>query len=321
MLFLAFPDVGLLDMTGPQTAFWSASCCMQKQGYPGYVLQTVSLEGGIIQTAEGMAIQTTALAEFADVEIHTIIVPGSPFIVDVLGKSANLVEWLSRTAAVANRTAAVCTGTFLLAEANLLRGKRAVTHWAFCDLLKERFPTVEIDRDAIFIQEDTVWTSAGVTAGIDLSLALIEEDCGRDVAMHVARELVVFLKRPGGQAQFSKLLQLQEQDGSAFDDLHLWIMDNLDKSLTVEMLAQRVNMSPRNFSRMYKQEAGRTPAKAVEILRLEAARRLLEDSELNIDQIARMCGFGDEERMRITFQRNLAISPRDYRKRFSHIKS
>lgn len=317
VLFLAFPMVGLLDITGPQTAFWSASSHMQNRGYPGYILRTASLEGGLIQTAEGLTIQTIALAEFADAEIHTIIVPGSPYIEDVLKRSTKLTEWLNKAAISAYRIAAVCTGAFLLAQARLLQSKRAATHWAFCDLLAKHFPKVKVDRNAIFIQEDKVWSSAGVTAGIDLSLALIEEDCGRDVSMHVARELVVFLKRPGGQAQYSASLQSQVQSGCTFDDLHLWIIDNLDKSLTVEMLAHRMNMSPRNFSRVYKQEAGKTPAKVVESLRLEAARRLLESADYNVDQIASKCGFGDEERMRITFQRNLSISPRDYRKRFS----
>ncbi len=161
-------------------------------------------------------------------------------------------------------------------------------------------------------------TSAGVTAGIDLSLSLVEADCGREIAMKVARELVVFLKRPGGQSQFSEVLQSQAQDSAGFDDLHQWISDHLGREdLTVELLAERAGMSPRNFARVYKQKTGRTPAKAVELFRLEAARRLLEASERNVDQIARQCGFGDEERMRVTFQRHLAVSPIEYRRRFS----
>jgi transcriptional regulator GlxA family with amidase domain len=200
----------------------------------------------------------------------------------------------------------------------LLEGRRAATHWAMCGLLKERHPSIEVDNDAIFVQQGCVWTSAGVSAGIDLALALVEEDCGRELALLTAREMVVFLKRPGGQAQYSQLLQAQTSEGAAFDDLHLWITQNLSgANLTVETLAQQVQMSPRNFARVYKLKTGRTPAKAVEVLRVEAARRLLEDSERNIDQISRLCGFGDEERMRLTFQRNLGVSPRDYRNRFS----
>src|SRR5258705_1562584 len=310
VLFVAFPDVGLLDLTGAQTVFWAASKYMERRGLPGYIRHTASLEGGLVHTAEGVALQTVPCAELADVAVHTVVVPGSPHIEHVLARSAPLVAWLRQAAATAQRTASVCSGTFLLAEAGLLQDKRAATHWAMCDLLKERFPSIEVDRDAIFVQEGTVWTSAGVSAGIDLALALVETDCGRDVAMQVARELVVFLKRPGGQSQFSELLQSQAQDSAAFDELHLWITSNLDsRNLTVQSMAERVSMSPRNFARVYKQKTGRTPAKAVEVMRLEAARRLLEDSNHNVDQVARLRGFGDEERMRVTFQRNLAISP------------
>ncbi|HEY4343469.1 MAG TPA: GlxA family transcriptional regulator [Parvibaculum sp.] len=318
VLFVAFPDVGLLDVTGAQTVFWAAAKAMQARGSPGYARYTVSLDGGLIQTAEGVVLQTLALADCADVAIDTIIVPGSPHIEDVLGRSAHLVDWLREASGKARRTASVCSGAFLLAEAGLLHGKRAATHWAMCDMLKERFPSVEVDRDAIFVQEGAIWTSAGVSTGIDLALALVEADCGHDVAMEVARELVVYLKRPGGQSQFSELLRSQTLDNAAFEDLNLWIMGNLGhEDLSIQFLADRIGMSPRNFARVYKQKTGQTPAKAVEVFRLEAAKRLLEESDRNIDQIARLCGFGDEERMRVTFQRNLGIAPRDYRKRFS----
>jgi transcriptional regulator GlxA family with amidase domain len=228
------------------------------------------------------------------------------------------VDWLRAASTKARRTASVCSGTFLMAQAGLLDGRRAATHWAMCEMLKSGFPLIEVDLDAIFIQQDSVWTSAGVSAGIDMALALVEADCGRDVALQVARELVVFLKRPGGQAQFSQLLLAQTQDSAGFDELHTWLAEHLDEAdLSIERLARQARMSPRNFARVYKRQTGRTPAKAVEVFRLEAARRLLEDSERNIDQIARSCGFGDEERMRYTFQRHLSISPRDYRNRFS----
>jgi transcriptional regulator GlxA family with amidase domain len=173
-------------------------------------------------------------------------------------------------------------------------------------------------RDAIFVQQGAVWTSAGVTAGIDLAMALVEADCGHDVAMEVARELVVYLKRPGGQSQFSALLRSQAETSPAFEELNLWICAHLQREdLTVEFLAERARMSPRNFARQYKEKTGRTPAKAVEVFRLEAAKRLLEDSTRHIDQIATQCGFGDEERMRVTFQRHLGVAPRDYRRRFA----
>ncbi len=318
ILFVAYPDMGLLDATGPQTVFWAASKAMEKRGLPGYLRHIASLAGGLMHTAEGAAIDTARMTDFDLADIDTIVVPGSPHIVQVLDACEALIGWLQQASSAVRRTASVCSGTFLLAQAGLLDGRRAATHWAMCDMLTERFPAVEIDRDAIFVQQDTLWTSAGVSAGIDLALALVEQDCGREVAMEAAREMVVFLKRPGGQAQFSELLQSQTQGSSAFDELHTWIGNNLgSRNLTVEALAERARMSPRNFARTYKQETGRTPAKAVEIFRLEAARRLLEDSSHNIDQIADKCGFGDEERMRTTFQRNLGVAPRDYRKRFS----
>ncbi|UQA63943.1 GlxA family transcriptional regulator [Polyangium aurulentum] len=318
VLFVAYPGMGLLDMTGPQTVFWAATLHMEARGLPGYVRQTVSPTGGLVRAVEGVELNTLPLSDFTGREVDTVIVPGAPEIELAVDGAADLVGWLSEMSRRARRMASVCSGTFMLAQAGLLEGKRAATHWAMCDLLKKRHPSIQVDSDAIFVQEGAVWTSAGVTAGIDLSLALVEADCGREIAMRVARELVVFLKRPGGQSQYSEVLQSQTQDSGSFDELHQWISDHLSREdMTVELLAERAGMSPRNFARVYKQKTGRTPAKAVEVFRLEAARRLLEASELNVDQIARQCGFGDEERMRVTFQRRLAVSPTEYRRRFS----
>lgn len=319
VLFLAFPDMGLLDLTGPQTVFATASRAMARRGLSGYRVETVSLKGGLVQTAEGVAVLTEPVARFSQKPIDTLIVPGSPHIQEVTAESASLVKWLGELSMKAQRTVSVCSGAFLLARTGLLDNKRAATHWAMCDMLREQHPSIAVDSDAIFIREDEIWTSAGVSAGIDVALALIETDCGREIAMEVARELVVFLKRPGGQSQFSEFLRSQDKDGVAFDDLHRWIADNLGHpNLSVDTLAEQAGMSPRNFARVYKQKSGRTPAKAVEIFRLEAAKRQLQESDRNIDQIARHCGFGDEERMRITFHRNLGIGPRDYRRRFSY---
>lgn len=318
VLFLAYPEMGLLDLTGAQTVFWAADKAMAERGLPGYERLTASIEGGLLRTAEGLVVETVALAHVVMADVDTLIVPGAPEILRALANSAALIEWLATESALVRRTASVCSGAFLLAQAGLLDGCRAATHWAMCDMLRARFPLVDVDQDAIFIQQNSVWTSAGVTAGIDLALALVENDCGREVAMQVARELVVFMKRPGGQAQFSEMLLSQTRDDDMFDELHSWLVDNLNRQdLNVDSLASRARMSPRNFARVYKQKTGRTPAKAVEVFRLEAARRLLEDSPRNIDQIAALCGFGDEERMRVTFQRHLSISPRDYRSRFA----
>jgi transcriptional regulator GlxA family with amidase domain len=322
VLFLAFSQMSLLDMAGPQTSFWAAGLRLKQLGLPCYDCHTVSLHGGAIRTVEGVELQTRPVGDFARKQVDTVVVPGSPHIAHLIADADSvagpMAAWLRRAAKKARRMSSVCTGAFFLAKAGLLENKRAATHWAMCDLLQRRFPTLEVDADAIFVREDNVWTSAGVTAGIDLALAMIEEDFGRDVSLFVARELVVFIKRSGGQSQHSPLLQAQTEDSAIFDELHAWAAANLKRpDLNVETLAKKANMSPRNFARVYKQKIGRTPAKSVEIMRLEKARRMLEDSDRNIDQIARECGFGDEERMRVTFQRNLGVSPRDYRRRFS----
>ncbi len=318
VVFVAYPQMGLLDLSGAQTVFWAASKALSQRGLPGYRLRTASLDGGLVSTVEGLAVDTCSLGDLDLAAIDTLIVPGAPDICQTLDSHVGLVAWLHREAPNARRVASVCSGAFLLAKAGLLDGCRAATHWAMCDALQQSFPALEVDADAIFIQQGAVWTSAGVTAGIDLALALVEADCGREVSMQAARELVVYLRRPGGQAQYSTLLQMQAQDSPVFDDLHVWLAENLSEpELTVERLAEQAKMSLRNFSRVYKLHTGRTPAKAIELLRLEAAKRLLETSPCNIEQIARACGFADEERLRTTFQRHLSISPRDYRSRFT----
>jgi transcriptional regulator GlxA family with amidase domain len=315
VLFVAFPGMGLLDLTGPQTVFWCAAKRMAGRGLAPYERHTVSVHGGLVQTAEGVALDTAPAARFAGRAIDTILVPGAPGIQAALAASGATVDWIAGAAPLARRVTSVCTGAFLLAQAGLLDGRRVATHWNMADVLEQRYPSLDVDRDAIFVRQDPVWTSAGVTAGIDLALALVEDDCGRTVAMEIARELVVFMKRPGGQAQHSELLRAQSRDGAAFDALHGWILDNLhDSGITVERLAERSRMSARNFARVYKDRTGRSPGKAVELFRVEAARRMLEQSASNLAQIARQCGFGDEDRMCTAFQRNLGVTPSAYRK-------
>ncbi|CAN7594491.1 GlxA family transcriptional regulator [Massilia sp. LjRoot122] len=320
ILFLAFPGTGLLDLTGPQTVFWAAQRHLGGRELLPYELQTVSLHGGPVRTEEGVVIDTLPVSAFDQRAIDTIVVPGSSGIAGLLDQLDASIAWLRQAAPRARRTASVCTGAFLLAEAGLLDGRRAATHWAMSDLLEQRFASLTVDRDAIFIRQDRVWTSAGVTAGIDLALALVEEDCGRAVAMDLARDLVVFMKRPGGQSQHSELLRAQARDSAGFDVLHAWILDNLHNAdLSVELLAERARMSARNFSRVYKSRTGRSPGKAVELFRVEAARRMLEQSQRKLDQIALQCGFGDEDRMRVSFQRNLGLTPSEYRRQLAKV--
>lgn len=318
VLFVAFPDMCLLDMSGPQTVFWAATKERANRGLSGYRCHTVSANGGLIRTAEGVEINSLPLSDFDGELIDTVMIPGSFYIDRVVPETQEVIAWLKRTSLRARRMTSVCTGAFFLARAGLLEGKRAATHWMICDAFQQQFPDVHVDRESLFVHHDAIWTSAGVTAGIDMAMALVEEDCGREISMSVAQELVVFLKRPGGQAQFSQLLRIQTQESDLFDELHLWIMNHLaSDALTVEKLAERVFMSPRNFARVYKNRTGRSPAKAVEMIRLEAARRMLEDPVHTLSQVARLCGFGDEQRMRTAFLRNLSVTPRDYRKRLS----
>jgi transcriptional regulator GlxA family with amidase domain len=310
--------MGLLDLTGPQTVFWAAARQMAGRGIVPYERHTVSLHGGPVASEESVVIDTLPFSAFDGRAIDTLVVPGGPYIEAALDAAAETVDWLRRAAPMARRTTAVCTGAFLLAQAGLLDGRRVATHWKKCDLLEQRFGKLEVDREAIFVDQGDIWTSAGVSAGIDLALALVEQDVGHAVAMDIARELVVFMKRPGGQAQHSEILRAQERDCAFFDELHAWIMENLnDSSLNIERMAERARMSARNFARVYKDKTGRPPGKAVELFRIEAARRMLEQSEARLDQVARQCGFGSEERMRLSFQRNVSVTPSEYRKRFS----
>lgn len=317
VVFVAYPGLGLLDITGPQTVFWSASQFLVERGSPGYVRHTVSLDGGIIVTTEGIGIDTRPVMELDNVAIDTIIVPGALDMSLVLADTP-LVSWLRTAARRARRVASVCSGVFLLAEADLLDGRRATTHWMFGELLSDRYPGVEVEANSIYVNDGPVWSSAGVSAGIDLSLALVQEDCGHALTMQVARQLVLYVQRPGGQTQFSELLKAQTKDHGVFAPLHQWIEKHLgDVHLTVEMLAEQAHMSPRNFARSYKAKTGQTPARALELFRLEAARRLLEQTQTSAAEIARKCGFGTEERMRVTFKRHLKVSPSDYRNHFA----
>lgn len=316
VLFIVYDGVGLLDLTGPFTVFWSASWFLAQRDAQTYDRRVASVRGGAVDTTDGLRVVADALSSFDDVEIDTLVVPGALDLSSALN-DRELIGWIAKHAPRARRICSVCTGTFLLAAAGLLESRRVVTHWQAADALLAQYPAIKLERDAIFVRDDPVWSSAGVSAGIDLALALVEDDCGRDIAMSVARQLVVYLRRPGGQSQFSELLNVQAGAGGAFAELHDWLAAHLDdETLTVEMLAKRACMSSRNFARVYKTKTGRTPAKAIELFRLESARRLLEDTDERIDAIARRTGFGDEDRMRNTFQRHLNVSPRDYRERF-----
>ncbi|MGF3027115.1 GlxA family transcriptional regulator [Methylobacterium aquaticum] len=313
VVFVVFPGALLLDMSGPLGAFEIS--CEDARGRAGtYSLTVASRDGGLVKTSCGLEIATQSLTACQGAD--TLIVVGGPG-VHTAAADADLLHRLRVIATGARRVCSVCTGAFVLAAAGLLHGRRAVTHWGSCDLLRSRFPDVSVADDAIYVKDGAVWTSAGVTSGIDLALALIEEDRGRPEAIRVARRLVVYLKRTGGQTQFSVPLSLQAADDGGFEALHAWVQSNLGADLRVEDLADRVGMSPRTFARHYSQRVGQTPAKVIERFRIEAARQALEETGLSVKEIAVQYGFGDEERMRRAFQRRLGVGPLAYRQHFS----
>jgi transcriptional regulator GlxA family with amidase domain len=278
-----------------------------------YALRVVARGGQGVTASAGLVIAAGPLPPIGDA-LDTLLVAGGEG-AEAAAEDSALVDWVRERATQARRVASVCTGAFLLAAAGMLDGRRAATHWMYCAKLAQRFPAVRVEPDPIFVCDGPVWTSAGVTAGIDLALALVQEDLGRAVALAVARYLVVFLKRPGGQAQFSAALSLQTAEDK-FGALHEWINGHLVDDLSLSILADQAGMSERSFSRRYAEAAGQTPARAIERLRIDAARRLLSDSRLPVKRIAQRCGFGSEETMRRSFQRLLAVTPQDYRARF-----
>jgi len=312
---VAFDAVQLLDVTGPLQVFATANETVANAGAPHpYTVRIVARQAPAVTASAGIVLATQPLSP-PGTPVDTMIVAGGPG-VKAAAAETEFVAWVTARAAAARRTASVCTGAWLLAATGILDGRRATTHWSFCDDLARSFPSVRVEPDPIFVRDGPVWTSAGVTAGIDLALALLEEDLGRDVALAVARYLVVFLKRPGGQAQFSAALSLQAGE-APFGKLHAWIDANLGRDLSLASLAAQAGMSERSFSRRYLEATGLTPARAVERLRVEAARRLLCDTSAPVKRIARQCGFGTEETMRRSFSRLLSTSPQDYRARFS----
>jgi transcriptional regulator GlxA family with amidase domain len=312
---LAFPSVQLLDVSGPLQVFATTNeKIVEAGGTPPYVTRVVAQDGRSVTASAGLGLATQPLSS-ADAPVDTLVIAGGPG-VDAAADDPALVDWLRERSGQARRTASVCTGAFLLGATGLLDGRRAVTHWSYCGELAQRFPAVHVEAEPIFLRDGPVWTSAGVTAGIDLALALVEEDLGRSVALAVARYLVMFLKRPGGQAQFSTALSLQAAEDK-FGALHDWIDKHLADDISLAVLARQAGMSERSFSRHYAEATGFTPARAIERLRVEAARRLLSESRLPVKRISQRCGFGSEETMRRSFLRLMEVTPQEYRARFS----
>ncbi|HLD64971.1 MAG TPA: GlxA family transcriptional regulator [Pseudomonas sp.] len=322
---LLYPDVMSLDVTGPLQVFASANVERQRQGLPpAYRLIVLGERIGAMATSAGF--QLVAEQAWADSEparIDTLLIPGG------LGENAQcqnpeLMAWLRAAEPQVRRLGSVCSGALILAAAGLLDGRRATTHWADAEQLRQGYPTVEVLADCLhtYDPQDTqgnghVFTSAGVTAGIDLALALIEADLGRAIALAVARRLVMFLRRPGGQAQFSALLAPAPSRVPRLGALLDWIPANLGENLSLDALAAQAHMTPRTLSRVFAQELGMGPGRYVEQVRLQAARTLLQDAQASIATVARLTGFAHPENLRRSFHKHLAVSPQQYAERFA----
>jgi transcriptional regulator GlxA family with amidase domain len=317
VVLLACPEAQILDVAGPAEVFARTAAVLssRRSENAGYRVRLLSTGENAITTSSGISLVSHGAIGRIHGRIDTLLVVGGPNMPSRKADPA-VVEWLRRSAHRVRRIGSVCTGAFLLAEASLLKNRTATTHWQWCDDLRKRYPDTNVEPDRIFVRDENVYTSAGITAGMDLALALVEEDYGPEIALQIARELVLFLRRPGGQSQFSTILKQQAVSNKPIRDLQIWLLNNLDQPNTVETMADRVSMSPRNFARTFVRETGITPARFVERLQVDAARRRLEESGDTLDQIAVNCGFGSVHSVRRAFMRVLGTRPKDYREVF-----
>ena len=305
-MLVVFEGFQSLDLSGPAEVFAAA----------GWPVRVVTTDGAPVHSSSGLTIVPDGDLASTRGSIDVLLVVGGQGTPAAM-RDATLLRWLRRTARRSRYVTSVCSGAFVLAEAGLLDGRRATTHWSVCDELAARYSTIEVDPDPIYVRDGDVWTSAGVTAGMDLALAIVEEEVGRDTALEIARRLVLFLHRPGNQSQFSAPLSVQSADRSALREVQHHIVEHLGDDLSVEALAARAAMSPRHFARCFREETGATPARFVAAARIEAARRRLEESTDAVESIARACGFGTAETMRRAFLRNVHVAPTEYRRRFA----
>ena len=316
---LAYPEVQVLDVMGPLEVFSRTSRWLRDHGKRrnhAYRVEIIGLKRGAFRASSGLRLYADHRFDEVGRGIDTLLIAGG------VGSERYrahppLLRWIRRQAGFVRRLASVCTGAFFLAEAGLLKGRRATTHWGSCTRLADGFPDVRVEPDTIFVREGSIYTSAGVTAGMDLALAMVEEDQGREVALAVARELVMFLRRPGGQAQFSAQLAVQFAQHEPLRDLQAYIVDHPKDDLSVPTLARRAAMSPRNFARVFTREVGTTPARFVTSVRVETARRLLEESSEDLETICSKTGLGTPESMRRAFLTIVGVPPSRYRERFN----
>ncbi|AOF93555.1 GlxA family transcriptional regulator [Sinorhizobium sp. RAC02] len=316
VVMVALPGVQLLDISGPLDVFAEANA---QAGYAAYRLLVAAGEAGPIRSSSGARLMPDWIIDGENGEaIDTLLVAGCPNAAEVPADRM-VVDWLRRRAPAARRFGSVCSGAFFLAAAGLLDGRRVTTHWAVAEQLALTYPNVVIDQDAIHVSDGQLRTAAGVTAGLDLALALVEEDLGRDIAMKVASQLVMFFKRPGGQMQFSRKGEAVPAGRAALQELQRWVAANPALDHSVASLAMRMELSPRHFARLFRNEVGITPATWVEEARVSAARLLLEQGHEAPKQVAAHCGFADADTLRRAFARHVGVTPAEYRKRFASL--
>ncbi|WP_423198777.1 MULTISPECIES: GlxA family transcriptional regulator [unclassified Cupriavidus] len=313
---VAMQGVQLLDVSGPLDVFAEANL---QAGQEVYRLQVVGVRRGAIESSSGVRLLPDLVIEddphgIKMPRLHTMLVAGSPHVTEIQADPL-LLDWIRHVVPHTRRHGSVCSGAFLLAGAGLLNGRRVTTHWAVADELAARFPAVTVDMDAIHVRDGKLRTAAGVTAGLDLALALVEEDLGREIAMKVASQLVMYFKRPGGQAQFSRRQAPAAENRSALQELQRWVAAHPAEPHDVPSLAARVGVSPRHLTRLFRDEVGVTPASWVEAARVTAARNLLEEGTLAPKQVAAECGFASVDTLRRAFLRVVGVTPADYRKR------
>src|SRR5579883_1229909 len=316
---LVWPGCDVLDVCGPIDVFFYARYWLQRFGRtcePGYQCDIIAAAPGSVKTTCGIELIATHGYSGIEDGLDTLIVVGGAE-AEEASKDPSLVGCARSMAPKVRRVASICTGAFILAAAGLLHQRRVTTHWLFSEALATLYPSTEVDSSLIFVRDGNIYSSGGITAGIDLALALVEEDLGREIALAVARTIVVFPRRPGGQSQFSAYVTYRELGNRPdIQELQTWMLGHPGEDLSVQALADRMGMSPRNFARIFRNEIGETPAQFAERARADAARCKLEQSALPVETIAQECGFGNAERMRRTFQRLFNVSPHDYRARF-----
>ncbi|MGY4998188.1 GlxA family transcriptional regulator [Streptomyces sp. 900105245] len=319
VVIVAFPGIELLDVTGPAEVFSVASRVAGPER-PAYTVQIATADGGPVVTSSGVRLMADLTLDDVTGPVDTLLVAGAIELADGGGVEPvidrEVTHWLRHGTSRARRFGSICAGAHLLAAAGVLEGRPATTHWLTAGRLAAEHPSVRVDPDPIFIRDGQVWTCAGVTSGMDMALAMVAEDHGQDLALATARMMVMYVKRSGGQSQFSVPLSVQSVEDDRIDELRMWIAEHLSDDLSLEALAARTHLSVRHFSRLFQLRTSTTPAAYVEAVRVEAARRLLEDSDRSLPEVAAVSGLGSVETLHRAFRRRLGTTPAEYRRRF-----